>query len=256
MQIFIIFHKTIYEECYKNIPDELIRKYFTFYAVNESVPKQYLTNEKYKYLNEWELPIYDASFQKKGYNENSALYHIHRNHIHEKYKYIGFFQYDMVFKPEFVKILQQIENDVQAESSAPLKDLNRNKYYPLQMYSFNFISKGWIPKNRDVLNDIIQSYETHFKVKFGHRGNLERYYPLYNSYIVPSSVYETVMNWVIQLYDIIYPKVIPVPLPSNVGHIGGIFERVMGLGLGEQPIEAIELHSYISHEDKLKRLSY
>ena len=30
IQIFIVFHKNIFDECYKLIPDDIIYKYFTF----------------------------------------------------------------------------------------------------------------------------------------------------------------------------------------------------------------------------------
>lgn len=67
LQIFVVFHKYIFDECYKNIPDDLLYKYFTFIAVNKDIPKTY-TQNKYKVINEWDLEIYDNSFQERGYN--------------------------------------------------------------------------------------------------------------------------------------------------------------------------------------------
>jgi len=90
IQIFIIFHKNIFDECYKNIPEDILSEYFTFYAVNENIEKCYMQN-KYKVINEWELSIYDKTFQERGYNENSAIYHIYANKLNKDYKYIGFF---------------------------------------------------------------------------------------------------------------------------------------------------------------------
>ena len=94
IQIFIVFHKYIFDECYKNIPQDILDKYFTFIAVNKNIQKIY--SKKYKVINEWELPIYDSTFQERGYNENSAIYHVYANNLHKPYKSIGFFQYDMV----------------------------------------------------------------------------------------------------------------------------------------------------------------
>ena len=65
IQIFIVFHKNIFDDCYKNIPEDILLKYFTFYAVNENIEKYY-TQNKYKIINEWELPIYNNSFQEIG----------------------------------------------------------------------------------------------------------------------------------------------------------------------------------------------
>jgi hypothetical protein len=96
IHIFVVFHKYIFDECYKHIPQEILYKYFTFIAVNPKIEKCY-TKNKYKIINEWDLPIYDSTFQERGYNENSAIYHIYINNLHKKYNYIGFFQYDMEF---------------------------------------------------------------------------------------------------------------------------------------------------------------
>ena len=90
MQIFVVFHKFIFDECYLNIPQNILDTYFTFIAVNETIPKSYQQN-KYKVINEWDLPIYDKTFQEKGYNENSAIYHVFINNLHKNYNMIGFF---------------------------------------------------------------------------------------------------------------------------------------------------------------------
>jgi hypothetical protein len=75
-QIYIIFHKKIFDDCYRAIPDDILQKYFTFIAVNPNIEKEY--NPKYKVTNEWELPIYDPLFQERGYNENSAIYNVYK----------------------------------------------------------------------------------------------------------------------------------------------------------------------------------
>ena len=49
-QIYIVFHKYIFDECYENIPEDILREYFTFIAVNEKIPKNYNAN-KYKVIN-------------------------------------------------------------------------------------------------------------------------------------------------------------------------------------------------------------
>jgi hypothetical protein len=74
VQIFVIFHEEIFDECYEKIPDDILYKYLTFFAVNEKRQKTYTPN-KYKVIYEWDLPIYSSKFQTLGYNENSAIYH-------------------------------------------------------------------------------------------------------------------------------------------------------------------------------------
>jgi hypothetical protein len=48
--------KRYYDECYENIPQEILDKYFTFYAVNEKIPKEY-TKDKYKVVKRMGIAI-------------------------------------------------------------------------------------------------------------------------------------------------------------------------------------------------------
>jgi len=235
IQIFIVFHKNIFDECYKNIPDDILYKYFTFYAVNKNIEKHY-TQNKYKIINEWELSIYDNTFQERGYNENSAIYHVHANNLHKNYKYIGFFQYDMMFNDNIIEFLQ--------------KNINQPPtLFSLGCYSFNFCSYDtWNEPN--TLKYIINDYEIFYKKSFNYNDN----YPLYNSYVIPNETYEKIMKWVIQLYDKIYPWCIEKPNASHFGHIGGIYERIMGFCIGEEKLQNIILN--VSHDHKYKNLSY
>jgi hypothetical protein len=49
IQLFVVFHKYIFDDCYKNIPDHILKKYFTFIAVNPNIEKKYTLN-KYKVI--------------------------------------------------------------------------------------------------------------------------------------------------------------------------------------------------------------
>ena len=235
IQIFIVFHKHIFDECYKNIPDDILYKYFTFYAVNENIEKYY-TQNKYKIINEWDLSIYDKTFQERGYNENSAIYHVYANNLHKNYKYIGFFQYDMMFNDNIIEFLQK--NITQTPT-----------LFSLPCYSFNFCSYlTWNEPN--TLNYVINDFELFFEKTF----SMSHIYPLFNSYIIPNETYEKTMKWVVQLYDKMYPWCMEKPNASHVGHIGGIYERIMGYCIGEENLKNIELN--VSHDHKYKAVSY
>jgi len=235
IQIFIVFHSNIFDECYKNIPDDILYKYFTFYAVNKNIKKNY-TQNKYKIVNEWELSIYDKTFQERGYNENSAIYHVYTNNLHKDYKYVGFFQYDMVFNNNIIEFLQK--NTTQIPT-----------LFSLFCYSFNFCSyETWNEPN--TLNYIINDYEKFYKKPF----NKTHKYPLFNSYVIPNETYEKIMKWVIQLYDKIYPWCIEKPNACHFGHIGGIYERIMSYSIGEENLRNIVLN--VSHDHKYKYISY
>ena len=235
IQLFVVFHKNIFDECYLNIPDDILYKYFTFFAVNKKIEKCY-TQNKYKVINEWELPIYDDSFQTRGYNENSAIYHVYSNNLHKDYKYIGFFQYDMVFNDNVIDFLQQ-----------HISETPTNFYF--ENYSFNFCSyETWNEPN--TLNYIIKDYETFYNKSF----TKNYQYPLYNSYVIPIEIYEKIMKWVVQLYDKIYPWCIEEPNATHFAHIGGIYERIMAYSIGEENLHNIKIN--VTHNHHYKRISY
>jgi hypothetical protein len=211
----------------------MLYKYFTFIAVNPSI-KKYYTPDKYNIVNEWELPIYDKSFQERGYNENSAIYHVRANQLHKPYKYIGFFQYDMKFRDNIVSFLQK--------NIRPVPTL-----YSFNRYNFNFCSyETWNePKTREY---IIRDYEQFYQKPF----TKERQYPLFNSYIIPVETYEKVMVWVSQLYSKLYPWTMEPPNATHFGHIGGIYERIMGYAIGEEDLEYVEVR--VVHDSNFKML--
>jgi hypothetical protein len=233
-QIFIVFHKHIFDECYQNIPGDMLYKYFTFIAVNPSI-KKYYTPDKYKIVNEWELPIYDKSFQDRGYNENSAIYHVRANQLHTPYKYIGFFQYDMKFRDNIVSFLQK--------NITPVPTV-----YSFNRYNFNFCSyETWNePKTREY---IIRDYEQFYQKPF----TKDKQYPLFNSYIIPVETYEKVMTWVSQLYSKLYPWTMEPPNATHFGHIGGIYERIMGYAIGEEDLRYVEVR--VDHDNNFKMLN-
>jgi len=235
IQIFVVFHKYIFDDCYRNIPHDILQKYFTFYAVNEHIPKHY-TSDKYKIVNEWELPIYDKTFQERGYNENSALYHVYANNLHKNYKYVGFFQYDMEFNDNIIEFLQKHITDV------PIR-------FCLECYNFDFCATiTWNePKTREY---VIQDYETFYKTKF----SKTRQYPLLNTYVISKETYEKIMQWVVQLYDKIYPWCVEPPNIEGFGHIGGIYERIMAFAIGEEDLQNIFIN--VKHDHRYKTLSY
>jgi hypothetical protein len=236
IQIFIVFHKHIFDDCYKKIPNDILYKYFTFIAVNKTIVKTY-TPDRYKVINEWELPIYDNSFQERGYNENSAIYHVYANKLHKNYKYIGFFQYDMIFIDNIIDVLKKTMNDTPT-------------YFCYGHHNFNLCYRTIWDDNQETVNFIIDDYEKFYNKPFS-RNSL---YPLWNSYIIPNEIYENTMKWVVQLYDKMYPWCIQYPKKTHFIHIGEIFERVMAYAIGNEKLRSIKIN--IIHNHNYKKLSY
>lgn len=236
IQIFIVFHKFIFDGCYMKIPNDILYKYFTFIGVNENIQKHY-TQDKYKVVNEWELPIYDKLFQERGYNENSAIYHIYANHLHKDYKYIGIFQYDMVFNENIIDYLQK-----------NITETPTNFYF--SSYNFDFCTyQSW--NEITTCDYVIDNYEAFYNKSFTKKSK----YPLYNSYVIPVENYENIMKWVVQLYDRLYPFCIEPPNSNDFGHMGGIYERIMGFAIGEENLHYINM-DIVMHDSKYRKLSY
>lgn len=229
---FVVFHETLHDELYNEIPQDILDKHFTFVAVNPSIPKHY-TQGKYHIINEWELPIYDPSFQERGYNENSVIYHVYANNLHSPYTHIGFLQYDMRIHQEMIDVLQFPED---------------NTYYALLMHNMHQIIDSF-GSNDTICSYILQDYKEFFKKPF----NINKYFPLLNTFIVSVEFYETtMMPWITQLYTKLYPWCIESPNPSHHGRIGGIYERISGFVLGASDmkcklLQMIHDNSYKCH---------
>ena len=242
IQIFVVFHRNLFDECYKNIPPDVLQKYFTFVAVNESIPKKY-TAGKYKILNEWELPVYDRTFQERGYNENSVIYHVYANNLHKDYTHIGFFQYDMVFSDNIIDFIHMRGG--------------AGKYFPMSLCTFDDCRWG----EDEILEYVIKEYESFFNVKFSRTAQ----YPLFNSYVIPVDTYEKVMKWIVQLYPKFYAwimsrrakvgwcgRIVVRPsIKTHFGHIGGIYERVMAYAIGEENLRPVVVN--LTHDGFFKK---
>jgi len=227
--IFVVFHEKLYDECYENISKDILDKHFTFIAVNESIQKKYTPN-KYNIVNEWELPKYIDQFQKKGYNENSAIFHVMANNIHKNYNYIGFFQYDMKFNKS---VIDTIKDNIKNEPTC--------LYLEAHNYDFCAI-ETW--KEPPVMAYLTSHYQWFYKKQFSFSDR--DIYPLFNSYIIPTKTYENVMKWV----DNFYTRIASIVHQNHFGHIAGLFERIMAFAIGEENLKMVKLD--IKHDHTYK----
>jgi hypothetical protein len=238
LQIFVVFHNKLFDGCYEQIPADILKEYFTFIAVNERYKKEYTPN-KYKIINEWELPIYNPYMQQQGYNENSAIYHIYANNLHKEYDQIGFLQYDMILNGDIItKILQ-----------SPIE------HHLLFRDSFEDCTKVYKnDKDYETIEFIVKDYEKFFNTMFEKK---ESACCNYNSYIIPIRIFEKIMPWIIQLYDKMYPRFCGPPYSvrcHRFGHIGEIFERAMAMSIYQEDLPN-ELLS-VQHRQELKMYCY
>jgi len=219
--IFIYFESNINDACYSTIPKDILKNNFTFVACNPLIPKSYDIT-KYHVIKEWELPVYNSDLQKQGYKENSVLYHVYANDLHEKYDKIGFFNSFISFKD--VDIRKYILNS----------DL-KICYTCWEVRYDDAFEKSITPKEYNAF--LIQNYEKYFRKRI----NKQRSIPLLNLFIVDTTVYVNIMKWIEKLYSNYY-KILKNPYT----YISGIYERVTGLALSQQDITFIKMEK-ISH---------
>jgi hypothetical protein len=191
--------------------------------VNPNIPKVFTAN-KYRIVNEWDLPIYDKTLQEKGYNENSAIYHVYINNLHKPYSHVGFFQYDMVFN-------KNILDDV----SSAIMQTPDPVYFALMLETFHFCSNVyWF--NPNMIPNVIKDYESFFSEKF----NYNTLYPLLNTYILPVKTYEKVMSWVSPLIYKIHEETMKNYNMQTVRCSMSIFyERIIAFAIGQEKISSI-----------------
>lgn len=237
-QIFVVFHKRIFDECY-NIPEDILKKYFTFVAVNPNIEKEYPTNDKYKIIKEWELPIYDASMQMNGFHENSAIYHIWINNIHKQYTSIGFAQYDMLFDTDFVDF---INNNILLNYDHP------SIYFYLLAFNYGkCMETARSDYCRSLINKYLElDYTTFFKQPFSKNS----IYPLLNTFIIHNSLYESIMLFVSQIYYKYYVDYRHL-YSAQSGDIAAVFERIMAFLIGDEytgiKMPICDRHSNLKH---------
>lgn len=61
------------------------------------------------------------------------------------------------------------------------------------------------------------------------------------------------MMWVSQLYSKLYPWTMEPPNATHFGHIGGIYERIMGYAIGEEDLRYVEVR--VDHDNNFKMLN-
>ena len=184
-------------------------------------------------MNEWDLPNHDPTFQERGYLEQSVIYHVYANELHKTYDYVGFFQYDMMFNDNIVDFL--VKNIHPTET----------RYFPLEVYNFEYChyKTGCEPPTLDYA---VSDYEKFFGVKF----NRGAAFPLWNSFILPKSLYTKIMPWITQLYSKMWPWCVSPPNQTHYRHLGGIYERVMAYAISQENMPFIKVDVVHDHNFK------
>jgi len=234
LEIFVVFHKNIYDENYEELT-QTERDCLTFVAVNEILPKEY-DPSKYRVIEEWTLPNYHPELQQVlRFNENSVLRHVFENNL-AKTEYIGFAQYDMKFpKGSIQEILDKIAPAASVVKEEHYFFAETMNYERTFYYTWN---NALYMKNVLIMEHLRSAYEQ-FRQRKSDR-NLN--FPILNTYVLPTECYKQIMLLVVFLYK----KYFEEQLFDNVNlkDLGGIFERVMAFIIAQ---EAAQVQSHQIH---------
>ena len=185
IQFFVCFHKKIFSNIYKISLAEN-EKYLTFYGVKD---KDLQINQREKVIYEYELPYYNPMMQEKKYNEGSCIYHIYKNNLYDKYDYIGFCQYDMIFLESSFK---NIENKVLN---------NSNTIFYLGFFPWAFLGgQTTIIRDYHNIQAGLNSYNIFFNKNYTPENLISNKMIICNTFLIPKNMYEKMMSWLIYYF--------------------------------------------------------
>ena len=222
LNIFVIFHKKIFSSMYRKL--KRYRKDVVFIGVKRRISKVFQYIHRYSIIYEQDFKNYRPELQKRGYNETSALYHVYVNKLYTGFDYIGFAQYDMEIGDEVFKVMY-----------ANINNRPERKFifyaYKLLIKHQNGLVTSWIP-----FDFIINSYNKHFQVNFTAdelAGNkiVSENLIICSTFIIPTWMFEKIMDWISVLIDQIYPWANLSPYPLHNQQMGNVLERAYGLAL-------------------------
>jgi hypothetical protein len=206
LQIFTVFHKHIPPQILKNL-SPIEKHQITLYGVRDRA--QTLLNLVY----EINFPIHNPIFQKKSFNEASALYHIYVNKIHHKSEFIGFTQYDMVFNTNSIHQIYQGSDD----SVIFYHDFFQRWFLGGQYTILN----DFDDENNNIIPGGLRSYNEFFGTNHTEQTLIDCKMPICNTFVMSSNRFDKMMSWMIQYFNpnLKTSYTCPLNYQFNPGHI-------------------------------------
>ena len=212
-QLYIIFHKDLYEKCYKDLSENYMT-HIKFFAVNSKIQKNVPQKFMKQLIIERELQYYNPLLQMCNFCESSAFLHVYKNPQLLEKEYIGFFQYDMI-----------LENSL-FETFSPKEP---TLYYFYKENSYRHLNQcigllGW-----GIIIDIYNKiFDTSHTIEIVCQNDI----PLYHCYILPRNIFIKMMAF----FEKVHPIIIEL-LGNETRHLPYHFERCHGIFLYFQKVE-------------------
>ena len=238
-KLYIIFHKTLYEKCYKKLTDEQFKQ-LTFFAVNSTIQKEVPEKCMTQIILERNLPYYNPLWQHSNFCESSVFLHVYKNEqLLNPYDYVGFFQYDMVLDPTVFSTIETTLEKYKQNNFFFYHYKENSKRHLDQAICLN----GW--------NLILTLYNTSFKTQHTIEQVVLEDIPLYHAFVLPKHIFNKMMAF----FEIVFPYLFEM-LACGTKHLPYHLERLHGIFLILQKLEGHLPHwvhlEDIQHNDSLK----
>jgi hypothetical protein len=253
---YIVFHKTLFRECYADLSEETFAAHMRPMAVNGAIEKKVDPWFAPYVLEERKLPCYDPFLQASRFCESSVYHHMYRNWptLVEPYDFVGCLQYDM----KVDQTLFTCMNETLRSHPSPPSVLF---YYHIDTAYAHL--GNWIPRadgSNECLGfegwkEIIDMYNASWKTSHTIEDVANAQIPLFHTFSIHKTIFGKIMTFAMKAT----PRIFEL-LGYNTRHLPFHLERLLGILLYLEKKEGrlttwIQLPN-IEHSDTLKDNSW
>jgi hypothetical protein len=204
-KIYVTFFRNLYDDHYTSDRSWNPGNY-AFVKVNEKYPLETGDNKlPYEVQFEHDFPGYRPDLQEKGYCENSVLYHLYKNGVHEAYDYIGFIEYDHVLGGDFTRAIQE-----------KLDGTERETIFAFQKFTFRQLWDQAIlmdPRRREkvdgrpdskwnCINVILKDYNDYYRTAHTvDRLAARDCFPICHAFLIPARIFGKIMPFHVSIME-------------------------------------------------------
>lgn len=197
-KIYVTFFKKLYDEHY-TVDSSLNLNNFTFVKVNEEYEIELNKTVDYDILFEHNFSIYNAELQRKGYHENSVLYHLYKNKTYNQHDYIGFIEYDHVLKNGFCELIQKTIDKTKEDLIFSFQTFNFSQLWDqgILMNPYRPEKQEGNPRSKwNCINVILDDYNNFFDTKYTLKDlTLKNCFPICHAVLMSSNIFEKIMKF-------------------------------------------------------------
>ena len=196
-KMYVTFFQNLFDDHY-TVDRTWKPECYTFVKVNDDYPLEMEENRvKYDVFVEHDFGVFSPDWQRRGYCENSVLYHLYRNGAHKEHDYIGFIEYDHVLTENFTATIQKKLDEAREETIFAFQSFT----FP-QLWDQAIILNPWRrekvtgrPDSRwNCINVILKEYNEFYKTRYTtERLASKNCFPICHSFLIPSGIFEKVM---------------------------------------------------------------